>query len=105
LLWTGLVVAWLVAVAISLVWLWRQAKALMRAASRSADALERLSQTGQFPGTQPATVAIDAKPEELAQIRRQMRDRKQARKDRRRAAHQATYQRWSVLAGWRDDRR
>jgi len=102
LLWTGLVVAWLVAVVISLFWLWRLVKALFAAVSASADALERLGQTGRFTPATPAPMALEATPEQLVQLRRQLRARRQARQQRRQLAHQATMRQWSVLAGYRD---
>jgi len=104
-LWTGLVVAWLTAVVISVIWLWRLIKQFMAAGSTAAAAMERLEQTGNFAATTPAPVAIDAPAEDLLAIRRAMRTRRQARRDRRRTAHQATYRRWAVLAGWQDQAR
>lgn len=102
LLWTGLVLAWLAAVAISVVWLWRLGKALFAAVSTSAEAMERLGQTGRFNATSPAPAALDATPEQRVQLRRQLHTRRQARRRRRQLAHQATMQRWSVLAGYKD---
>ena len=102
LLWTGLIIAWLVAVVISMIWLWRhRAKPLIKAVETAGQAFERLGQTGQFHASQPAPVAVDATPQQRADIRQNLQDRRAARRARRRAAHKATWRQWAQLAGWR----
>jgi len=101
LLWTGLIVAWLAAVALSLRWLWHQrVKPLGAALSQAGEAFERLEH-GQFAGSTPAPVAVDATPQQRAQIRGALGSRRAARRARWHAAHQATWDRWAELSGRR----
>jgi len=102
-IWASLLLGWAVAVALSLRWLWRQAKALMAALEELGSALERLDGGGNFAAAKVQPVAINLDPTQLDQVRRDLRNRRARRRQRRQAAHQSTYRQWAVLAGWRDE--
>lgn len=103
-LWTGLIAAWLVGVFFGLRWLWRQVKALMEAASAAADKAGTAADSANsaFEPAPVPEVAVFAKPEDLMERVQARWDRKAARRRRRQERHQAAYDAWAVLAGYRD---
>jgi hypothetical protein len=101
-LWTALVSAWLVGVFFGLRWLWRQLAALMAAVEAAGTAAEAAGGRASFTPAPVPEVALFASPQALA-ARQQARWRRiKARRQRRRDRHQAAYDSWAVLAGWRD---
>ncbi|MDR2348011.1 MAG: hypothetical protein LBD90_05260 [Bifidobacteriaceae bacterium] len=100
-LWAGLILAWLASAFFLLRWLWRRAKDLMRAIDEAAEVTEHLD-SGTWAPAQLPPVAIFATAADLSGRRHQRRDRIASRRARRRARDQAVYDRWAVLAGYRD---
>jgi hypothetical protein len=98
-----LVLAWLTGVFFLLRWLWRQAVALMEALSEAATAAGAAwDAQDAWRGANLPEVAIFAKAEEIAARWDARGERIAGRRARRRARHQAAYDSWAVLAGYRD---
>ncbi|MDR1394059.1 MAG: hypothetical protein LBJ62_08860 [Bifidobacteriaceae bacterium] len=101
-LWTGLIAAWLAAAFLLLRWLWRQAKGLMEALGAAAVMADELPGGAGFAGSVLPAVALSATAEELAERRDGRRGRIARRRALRQARHQAAYDSWAVLAGYKD---
>jgi hypothetical protein len=101
--WCGLVAAGLAGAFFSLRWLWRRVKELMTALAEAADALAGAAVTAADWRPQPIPeVAIFADRADLNARRVSRLDRIARRRARRRAANQAVYDSWAVLAGRKD---
>jgi hypothetical protein len=103
-LWSSLVAAWLAGVFFGLRWLWRRFAELTRAVAEAAALVGQVAQDRQtsFEATPIPTPAMVADPAELAARALARGDRKAARRRRKQERHQAVYDDWAVLAGYKD---
>jgi hypothetical protein len=102
-LWAGLITVGLGTILLGLRWLWRQAVQLFDVLGAATEALGRLeSGASSFASAAIPPPALLSSAAEL-QARRQSRwERIAQRRTARRLRHQAVYDSWAVLAGYRD---
>jgi hypothetical protein len=99
--WTVMVLGWMVGVFFGLRWLWRKAVGLGHELGRLTEAAERFSANLAAQGSPPplAPVAVGTDGSEAAarveNLRQARRERKAARAER----HAERYAEWAVLAG------
>jgi hypothetical protein len=99
-----MIVGWLVGVFFGLRWLWRQAKALMEALATASEATAK-ALDGHMSSFEAAPIpepAVFVSPGSVAGRVRARYRRIASRKARRRQRHQAAYDSWAVLAGYKD---
>jgi hypothetical protein len=99
---------WTALVAASLVWaffwsryLWRTAAKLLQALEGLSQALARL-ENASFDGVPLPALAVSTETTDLLARLEARQQRLTARSRRRWQRHQAVYDRWAVLAGYRD---
>jgi hypothetical protein len=95
-LWAGLILVGLLALLVTLRWLWRQTRGLMEALAQAERRLDGIGRQEFTPAPTPKP-ALEATGEELGARLGARRERIEDRGARRRARNQLAYSRWAVL--------